>query len=41
MKLLVKLTCLSFCILKVFDDMDLDFGTMRLLPKGGHGGHNG
>eukprot|EP00262_Sarcandra_glabra_P009951 TRINITY_DN24780_c0_g1_i1.p1 TRINITY_DN24780_c0_g1~~TRINITY_DN24780_c0_g1_i1.p1 ORF type:complete len:235 (-),score=24.60 TRINITY_DN24780_c0_g1_i1:499-1203(-) len=28
-------------VLLIFDDLDLPFATMRLLPKGGHGGHNG
>ncbi|XP_068308510.1 peptidyl-tRNA hydrolase, chloroplastic-like isoform X2 [Pyrus communis] len=25
----------------IFDDLDLPFGKLRMLPKGGHGGHNG
>lgn len=28
-------------VLVMYDDMDLAFAVMRLLPKGGHGGHNG
>ncbi|CAN8304845.1 unnamed protein product [Cochlearia groenlandica] len=28
-------------VLVIYDDLDLPFGKMRLLPKGGHGGHNG
>lgn len=28
-------------ILVIFDDMDLEFGLMRLATKGGHGGNNG
>ncbi|KAH9309345.1 hypothetical protein KI387_037256 [Taxus chinensis] len=28
-------------VLLIFDCMDLPFATLRLLPKGGHGGHNG
>ncbi|KAF2617334.1 hypothetical protein F2Q68_00040842 [Brassica cretica] len=26
---------------KIYEDLALPFGTLRLLPKGGHGGHNG
>lgn len=25
----------------MYDDLDLPFASLRLLPKGGHGGHNG
>ncbi|KAL3021906.1 hypothetical protein AAZX31_05G217800 [Glycine max] len=28
-------------VLVIFDDLDLPFAKLRLLPKGGHGGHNG
>ncbi|KFK44002.1 hypothetical protein AALP_AA1G202100 [Arabis alpina] len=28
-------------VLVIYDDLDLSFGKLRLLPKGGHGGHNG
>ncbi|KAM2033885.1 hypothetical protein ACFX1T_015701 [Malus domestica] len=28
-------------VLVIFDDLDLPFGKLRMLPKGGHGGHNG
>ena len=28
-------------ILIIYDDVELPFGSIRLLPKGGHGGHNG
>ncbi|CAI9113610.1 OLC1v1014243C1 [Oldenlandia corymbosa var. corymbosa] len=28
-------------VLVIFDDMDLPFAKLRMLPKGGHGGHNG
>lgn len=27
--------------LQIYDDLDLSFARLRLLPKGGHGGHNG
>ncbi|XP_044476478.1 peptidyl-tRNA hydrolase, chloroplastic-like [Mangifera indica] len=28
-------------VLMIYDDLDLPFAKLRLLPKGGHGGHNG
>ncbi|KAK8938039.1 hypothetical protein KSP40_PGU008451 [Platanthera guangdongensis] len=28
-------------LLLIFDDIDLPFGKLKLLPKGGHGGQNG
>ncbi|KAJ8492729.1 hypothetical protein OPV22_014450 [Ensete ventricosum] len=28
-------------VLLMYDDLDLPFAKLRLLPKGGHGGHNG
>ncbi|CAF2109274.1 unnamed protein product [Brassica napus] len=28
-------------VLMIYEDLALPFGTLRLLPKGGHGGHNG
>lgn len=28
-------------VVVIFDDLDLPFAKLRLLPKGGHGGHNG
>jgi len=28
-------------VLAIYDDLDLEFAVMRMLPKGGHGGHNG
>lgn len=28
-------------VLVLFDDLDSDFGTIKLKQKGGHGGHNG
>ncbi|XP_058732323.1 peptidyl-tRNA hydrolase, chloroplastic-like [Vicia villosa] len=28
-------------VIVIFDDLDLPFAKLRLLPKGGHGGHNG
>lgn len=28
-------------VLVVYDDLDLPFSTLRIRPKGGHGGHNG
>ncbi|KAM3350772.1 hypothetical protein ACQJBY_023066 [Aegilops geniculata] len=28
-------------VVVMYDDLDLPFAKLRLLPKGGHGGHNG
>lgn len=28
-------------VLAIYDDLDLEFAVLRMLPKGGHGGHNG
>ncbi|KAL5726283.1 peptidyl-tRNA hydrolase [Ranunculus cassubicifolius] len=28
-------------VVVIFDDLDLPFASLKLLPKGGHGGHNG
>ncbi|XP_058091358.1 peptidyl-tRNA hydrolase, chloroplastic-like [Magnolia sinica] len=28
-------------VLLIYDDLDLPFAKLRLVPKGGHGGHNG
>lgn len=28
-------------LIVVYDDLDLDFGWLRIRPDGGHGGHNG
>jgi PTH1 family peptidyl-tRNA hydrolase len=28
-------------VLVIYDDLDIPFAKLRLLPKGGHGGHNG
>ncbi|CAI0547870.1 unnamed protein product, partial [Linum tenue] len=28
-------------VVQIYDDLDLPFAKLRLLPKGGHGGHNG
>ncbi|XP_039121460.1 peptidyl-tRNA hydrolase, mitochondrial-like isoform X2 [Dioscorea cayenensis subsp. rotundata] len=28
-------------VVLMYDDLDLPFAKLRLLPKGGHGGHNG
>ncbi|CAI5523312.1 unnamed protein product, partial [Closterium sp. Naga37s-1] len=28
-------------VIAIYDDMDLDVASMKLLAKGGHGGHNG
>lgn len=36
----VKIVTLIFCI-QIYDDLDLPFASLKLLPKGGHGGHNG
>ncbi|OWM65152.1 hypothetical protein CDL15_Pgr008739 [Punica granatum] len=32
---------LCFLCRQIYDDLDLPFAKLRLLPKGGHGGHNG
>ena len=32
---------LSFLYEQIYDDLDLPFASLKLLPKGGHGGHNG
>lgn len=28
-------------VLAIYDDLDLEFALLKMLPKGGHGGHNG
>ncbi|KAG0581356.1 hypothetical protein KC19_4G244500 [Ceratodon purpureus] len=28
-------------VLAIYDDLDLEFAVLKMLPKGGHGGHNG
>ncbi|XP_056684250.1 peptidyl-tRNA hydrolase, mitochondrial isoform X2 [Spinacia oleracea] len=35
------LTFMNFSGYSIYDDLDLAFARLRLLPKGGHGGHNG
>lgn len=38
---LAKSLLSNFHSLQMYDDLDLPFAKLRLLPKGGHGGHNG